>query len=74
MPKEYKELAIATSRTTADQILKTKTLMGYGYSLPFSVWVVQNKKFFVANALGSQENLSMDIKAYLIMTTSSRDD
>ena len=74
MPKEYKEIAIATSCTTVLQINKAKILMGYGYSLLFSVWVVQNKKFNLAKALGSQENISMDTKAYLIMTTSSTDD
>ena len=74
MPKEYKEIAIATSCKTALQINKAKTLMGYGYSLAFSAWVVQNKKFNIAKALGSQENISMDTKAYLIMTTQSYDD
>ena len=74
MSKEYKEVAIATSCTTAIQVSKAKILMGYGYSLVFSAWVVQNKKFNLAKALGSQESLSMDIKVYLIMTTSSTDD
>lgn len=74
MSKEYKEIAIATSCATAIQISKAKILMEYGYSAPFAAWVVQNKKFNIAKALGSQENLSMDIKAYLIMTTSSTDD
>jgi hypothetical protein len=74
MSKEYKEVAIATSCKTAIQINQAKILMGYGYSLPFSVWVVHNKKFNIAKALGSQENISMDTKAYLIMTTSSTDD
>ena len=46
---------------------KVQKLVDFGYSLAFAEYIVQKDKYSVAYAVGSQENLSMDMKVLMIM-------
>lgn len=64
---KYKEMAIKIGLDAADNTRKTDILTGYGYSLPFANYLVNNKKYDVAKAVGSQPDLSMDMKCLMIL-------
>ena len=46
---------------------KVQKLVDFGYSLAFAEYIVQKDKYSVAYAVGSQEDLSMDMKVLMIM-------
>lgn len=63
----YKELAIAVGLNSAQSIMYTDELTVLGYSLPFAQWLSKNTKYEIAKAVGSQTDLSMDMKCLMIM-------
>lgn len=65
--EEYKKMAIELSVDAANRTRQIDTLTGYGYSLPFASYLIENKKYNVAKAVGSQSDLSMDMKCLLIL-------
>ena len=62
LPDKYKQIAIEDSICQAITSYQTDTLIEDGYSLPFVYYMVKNNKFEIAHALGSQKDLSMDMK------------
>ena len=64
---EYKGLARAAGVKVATHKMDVTELISYGYSVPFADYIVKNKKFEVAKAVGSQPDLSMDMKVLMIM-------
>lgn len=65
--EEYKKLAMEIGIDGAERTRKIDILTGYGYSLPFASYLIDNKKYSVAEAVGSQPDLSMDMKVLMIM-------
>lgn len=65
--EEYKKLAMEIGIGGADRTRKIDTLTSYGYSLPFASYLIENEKYDVAKAVGSQPDLSMDMKVLMIM-------
>lgn len=63
----YKKMALAIGVDAAKSTMKIDKLVELGYSLPFANWLVNNKKYYVAKAVGSQADLSMDMKCLMIM-------
>lgn len=63
----YKELVIAVGLNSAQSIMYTDELTVLGYSLPFAQWLSKNTKYEIAKAVGSQTDLSMDMKCLMIM-------
>jgi hypothetical protein len=63
----YKELAITVGLNSAQSIIYADELTALGYSLPFARWLSQNSKYEIAKAVGSQTDLSMDMKCLMIM-------
>lgn len=63
----YKELAIAVGLNSAQSIMYVDELTALGYSLPFAQWLSKNSKYEIAKAVGSQTDLSMDMKCFMIM-------
>ena len=47
---------------------RKQTLVDLGYSVPFASWLMDNGKYDTAFAVGSQPDLSMDMKVLAIMT------
>lgn len=64
---KYKKLAIELGIDGAKRTRQIDILTGYGYSLPFASYLIDNKKYSVAEAVGSQPDLSMDMKVLMIM-------
>lgn len=64
---KYKKMAIEIGLKGAERTRKIDILTGYGYSLPFASYLFDNKKYNVAKAVGSQPDLSMDMKVLMIM-------
>ena len=62
LPDKYKQIAIEDGVNQAIANYQTDTLIEDGYSLPFVHYMVNNNKFEVAHAVGSQKDLSMDMK------------
>lgn len=62
LPDKYKQMAVNDSISQAITNYRVDTLTEDGYSLPFVHYMVKNNKFEVAHALGSQKDLSMDMK------------
>lgn len=67
LPKEYQELAIMKGVDEAVQKYREDTLVHDGYSRPFASYISNNGLFNVAHTVGSQTNLSMDVKVLCIM-------
>ena len=67
LPEEYKDVALTSSVRAAVEIYQISTLTGDGYSLPFATHIVSTGKFNVAHAVGSQKDLSMDLKVLTIL-------
>lgn len=65
--EQYKHLAIATDIENALKQYKIDTLIKDGYSMPFASYIVKAKKFEIAHAVGSQKDLSMDMRVLAIM-------
>lgn len=65
---EYKKMAITTGIDAVRGLVKINELEDLGYSNTFAHWLVNNGKYDIAKAVGSQEGLSMDMKVLCIMT------
>lgn len=63
----HKGLVISNGINKTQSIIQMDELVEYGYSLPFAQWLVNNHKYDVAKAVGSQTDLSMDMKCLMIM-------
>ena len=72
----YKEKALAIAegmsavrnmREAAKKDQQRKDLINLGYSTAFAEWLVEEEKFDIAYAVGSQTDLSMDMKVLLII-------
>ena len=66
LPENYKKLAIDVSIDYAIGQYRINTLIEDGYSEPFAIYVTSRDKFEKAHALGSQNDLSMDVKVLSI--------
>lgn len=64
---EYKKLALEIGIDEAERKMHITDLTDLGYSLPFASYILSKKKYTVAKAVGSQPELSMDMRALLIM-------
>lgn len=51
----------------AKDVVRVCDLVGLGYSETFAKWIVNDDKYHVAFAVGSQSGLSMDMKVFAIM-------
>lgn len=67
LPEQYKQLAIKGSIQYAYDTYHTDLLIEDGYSKPFTAHIVKNNLFDVAHAIGSQKDLSMDMKVLYIL-------
>lgn len=67
LPEQYKQLAIEGGIQYAYNNYYTDTLIEDGYSKPFASDIVKNKLFDIAHAVGSQKDLSMDMKVLYIL-------
>lgn len=65
--EKYKQLALSVGVDTATSTIYVDELVGYGYSSPFARWLVSHNKYGIAKAVGSQQDLSMDVKVFMIM-------
>lgn len=63
----YKKMAIDGDLGMVMSIVKSDELVELGFSRPFAMYIVEQNKFNEAKAIASQPDLSMDLKAYLIM-------
>lgn len=66
LPYEYKQMAIEIGIDNTMANYKVTTLVEDGYSLPFASYIVEKGKFKIAHAVGSQKDLSMDMKVLSI--------
>jgi hypothetical protein len=67
LPEDYKKIAINISIEAAVENYRRHTLIEDGYSLAFATHIVNSGKFDIAHAVGSQKDLSMDIKVLSIL-------
>lgn len=65
--EEYKKMAIVGSLNNVQNMIKADELVALGFSMPFAMYIIKNSRFDKAKAIASQFDLSMDMKAYLIM-------
>ena len=66
LPEKYKQMAIKTSEEIAYKTYTIDTLIQDGYSESFANYLVYHSKFDVAHAVGTQKDLSMDMKVMTI--------
>lgn len=65
---DVKKLAMERGFYYVRNIEHIKTLVSLGYSDAFAQWLVKNRKYYnTAVAVGSQEDLSMDMKVLMIL-------
>lgn len=64
---EYKKLAMAGDLVNVKRMAMTDELTELGYSKAFASYVVEKGRYDVAKAVASQPDLSMDMKALMIM-------
>lgn len=67
LPEQYKKMAIETNVQCAIDSYRTDTLISDGYSQPFACHIIKQKLFDIAHAVGSQKDLSMDMKVLAIL-------
>ena len=65
-PEKYKKMALSSSIPEIEYKIKAEDLLQYGYSLPFAELIARKGRYDEAKAIGSQTDLSMDMKALLI--------
>lgn len=65
--EKYKQLALSVGINTTRSTMDVDELVGYGYSSPFAWWLVSHDKCKIARVVGSQQDLSMDVKVLMIM-------
>lgn len=63
----YKDMALSEGLKHVNFIRQTDKLTECGYSMPFASWAVNNSKYDIAMVVGSQSDLSMDVKVPSIM-------
>lgn len=63
---EQKTKALKTSVAEVEANIQVDILAEYGYSKPFAIYLIACGMFEVAKAVGSQEDLSMDMKCLMI--------
>ena len=66
-PEDYKKIAIEGRLDDAKHMVQADELVTMGFARPFAMLIAEAGRFDKAKAIGSQPNLSMDMKAYLIM-------
>ena len=66
LPEKYKQMAIKTNEKIAYETYTIDTLIQDGYSESFARYLVYHSKFDVAHAVGTQKDLSMDMKVMTI--------
>lgn len=66
LPDKYKQMAIETSEGIAYETYTIDTLIQDGYSETFAHYLIYHDKFNVAHAVGTQKDLSMDMKVMTI--------
>lgn len=64
--EDEKRLALKESVGYVKNERAVTELMGYGYTRPFATYLVQHSKYEIAKAVGSQTDLSMDMKCLAI--------
>lgn len=67
LPDRYKSMAIEHDIGAAIGQFRIDTLVGDGYSLAFAYHIVKCNKYEVAHAVGTQKDLSMDMKVLMIL-------
>lgn len=70
LPEQYKPLVIEDGTKYAYDNYNIDTLVEDGYSKPFATHIVKSNKFDIAHAVGSQKDLSMDMKVLTILYNS----
>lgn len=68
LSKKYKDIAIKVDVKCAHKTYKVNTLEQDGYSKVFAVHIVNQDLFDKAHAVGSQSDLSMDMKVLYILS------
>lgn len=66
LPEKYKQMAIKTNEKIAYETYTIDTLIQDGYSETFAHYLIYHSKFDVAHAVGTQKDLSMDMKVMTI--------
>lgn len=64
--EKYKLLALQIGTDLAFRRIQTDTLVELGYSDTFARLIIDSKKYDIAKYVGSQSDLSMDMKCWLI--------
>ena len=67
--EKYKDMLFDIGYKATVRTMSLDELMDYGYSLPFANYLIDAGKLKVARAVGSQPDLSMDMKALMIMNS-----
>jgi hypothetical protein len=67
LPSQYYQMAIDHSINYAFETYQKDALIEDGYSEAFAYHIISIKKFNIAHAVGSQKDLSMDIKVLTIL-------
>lgn len=67
LPKDYQKIAIDVSIGVAVESYQINTLIEEGYSVPFAKYIIGADRFDIAHAVGSQKDLSMDMKVLVIL-------
>ena len=67
LPDKYKHMAINVDINSAQVNYQTDTLVEDGYSVPFASHIIKKNKFDIAHAVGTQNDLSMDMKVLTIL-------
>lgn len=67
LPEQYKPLVIEGGTKYAYDNYNIDTLVEDGYSKPFATHIVKTNKFDIAHTIGSQKDLSMDMKVLYIL-------
>lgn len=67
LPDKFKMMAIEIDIATAVAESRIDILVEDGYSLTFATYIAYNNIFDIAHAVGSQKDLSMDVKVLTMM-------
>jgi hypothetical protein len=67
LPSQYYQMAIDHSINYAFETYQKDALIEDGYSEAFAYHIISIKKFDIAHAVGSQKDLSMDVKVLTIL-------
>lgn len=65
--EEYKKQAMETNPRKVQHLVLTDELVELGYSRPFATYIIKKERYETAKAVASQRQLSMDMKALMIM-------